>query len=85
MKTTALIAAALLGTLAVPAVAAPASDDVKMKVTYDAKYDKYCISQAVTGQRIPVRTCRTKAEWIADGAKFNDVADAKPATKLAQK
>jgi hypothetical protein len=54
-------------------------------VTYDAKYDKYCISQAVTGQRIPVRTCRTKAEWIADGAKFNDVADAKPATKLAQK
>ena len=85
MKTTALIAAALLGTLAVPALAAPASDDVKMKVTYDAKHDKYCISQAVTGQRIPVVTCRTKAEWVADGAKFSDAADATKHTKLAQK
>ena len=84
MKTTALIAAALLGTLAVPALAAPASDDVKMKVTYDAKYDKYCISQAVTGQRIPVRTCRTKAEWAADGAMFGENVDAKAQNKLAQ-
>ncbi|WP_442680403.1 hypothetical protein ACSBM8_04195 [Sphingomonas sp. ASY06-1R] len=85
MKATVIIAAALFGTLAVPAFAATNSDDVKMKVTYDAKHDKYCISQDVTGQRLPVRTCRTKAEWVADGAKFSDAADATKHTKLAQK
>ena len=87
MKISAIITAALLGTLAVPAFAATPSDGVRMKVTYDAKQDKYCVSQAVTGRLIPQRTCRTKAEWVADGAQFGDATDAKPvqAMKLAQK
>lgn len=75
-----LIAALVIGSLAAPAFAAVTLDGDRLPVTYDAKHDKYCVSQEVTGQLIPVRACKTKAEWAKLGAIVGD----KPATKVAQ-
>ena len=85
MKTSIIILAAALSAVAAPAFAAAAGDAPAFKATYDAKHDKYCVSQQITGQRIPVRDCRTKAEWAADGAMFGENVDAKAQNKLAQK
>ena len=75
-----LIAALVLGSLAAPAFAKAGDDGDRLPVTYDAKHDKYCVSQEVTGQLIPLRACKTKAEWAKLGAVVGD----KPATKVAQ-
>lgn len=40
----------------------------------------YCVSERTTDSLVPTRTCLTKAEWEANGAK---VASAKPAAVLA--
>jgi hypothetical protein len=85
MKMSAIITAALLGAIAAPAMAASGGDASKFKATYDAKHDKYCVSQEITGQRIPVRDCRTKAEWAAAGASFGQDAKKAPDATLAQK
>jgi hypothetical protein len=85
MKTSAIIIAAVLGAVATPAFAASPGDQTALKATYDAKQDKYCVSQEITGQRIPVRDCRTKDEWAQAGAAFGQHADAKKTQKLAQK
>ncbi|WP_116091554.1 hypothetical protein [Sphingomonas crusticola] len=84
MKISAIIAAAMLSAVAVPAFAAAGGETAKLKATYDAKRDKYCVSQQITGQRIPVRDCRTKAEWAQEGAFFADAKKAQDTT-LAQK
>jgi hypothetical protein len=75
-----LIAALLLGGLAAPALAEANADGDRLPVTYDAKHDKYCVSQEVTGQVIAQRICKTKAEW----AKLGAVVGEKRATKMAQ-
>jgi len=75
-----LIIALAIGAIAAPAVAAPKDQADRLKVRYDAKHDKYCVSQEATGQIIPQRVCKTKAEWAELGAVVGD----KPDTKLAQ-
>ncbi len=85
MKTSAIITAVLLGAVAAPAMAASAGDTTKLKATYDAKHDQYCVSQEITGQRIPVRDCRSKADWGAAGASFGSDDAKKTQDKLAQK
>jgi len=78
-----LIAAIVLGSLAAPAFAATNGDSDRLPVTYDAKHDKYCVSQEVTGQFLPQRVCKTKAEWAKLGITLGEqpakVAQAKDA------
>lgn len=78
-----LIAAAALGATA-PAFAATTHDSEggQVKVTYDAKHDKYCVSDMVTGSRLPVKDCRTQQDWAKDGLV---VSKAAAGDKLAQK
>ena len=75
-----LIIALTLGTIAAPAFAASSDQGDRLKVSYDAKHDKYCVSQEITGQMTPQRICKTKDEWARMGAVVGD----KPAAKLAQ-
>jgi hypothetical protein len=83
MKILAVILVAALGATALPAASdAGSSDQQKVKLVYNAKTHKYCVSMPVTGQILPVRDCRTKQEWIEAGAK---ISDASPSTNLAQK
>jgi len=76
-----LITAVALGASA-PAFAAARGSDSAPKVTYDAKHDKYCVSQTITGQLLPVKDCRTKEAWAEAGLKIGDQSE--PA-KLASK
>lgn len=80
MKMSAILiaAAAVVGTAA-PAFAAFHYSDTHLKLIYDAKQDKYCSSQEVTGSRLPVKDCRSKSDWVQAGVVFPD----KPAPKLA--
>ena len=75
-----LIAAIAFGAVAAPAIAANESND-QVKVTYDAKRDRYCVSQMVTGSRLPVKDCRSKEEW----AKAGMVIDQHAPVKLANR
>ena len=61
-------AVALIATSAVPAFAAttdpttaPAKDQKEPKAS-----QKYCVSETVTGSRVPTKVCKTRAEWIAE-------------------
>ncbi len=83
MKMSAIITAVVLGAVAVPAFAASDGDATQYKAVYDAKHDKYCVSQQITGQRIPVRDCRTKAEWAAAGASVGQDTKKAQDAKLA--
>ena len=76
-----LIAAIALGATA-PAFAAARGNGDAPAVTYDAKHDKYCVSQSFTGALMPVKDCRTKEAWAKAGLKVGDQSD--PA-KLASK
>ena len=81
MKTSPILIIALaVGAMAAPAFAAPSDQGDRLKVTYDAKHDKYCVSQEITGQMTPQRICKTKDQWARMGA----VVGEKPAAKLAQ-
>jgi len=71
-----LIAAATLGTIA-PAFAAERANSDQPRISYDAKHDKFCISQLVTGSRLPAQDCRTKAEWAKEGLTLNTWDDGK--------
>ncbi|HMI19180.1 MAG TPA: hypothetical protein VK533_06525 [Sphingomonas sp.] len=75
-----LIAAVALGATA-PAFAASQSGSEKPTVTYDAKHDKYCVSQMVTGNILPVKDCRTKKEWAKNGLTIQDPSEEKMASK----
>jgi hypothetical protein len=75
-----LIATIALGAVAAPAIAAKA-DGEKAKVTYDAKRDRYCISQKVTGAYLPVKDCRSKEDW----AKAGLVVDQKNDVEIANR
>ena len=81
MKTSPILIIALaVGAMAAPAFAASSDQGDRLKVTYDAKHDKYCVSQEITGQMTPQRICKTKDQWARMGA----VVGEKPAAKLAQ-
>ena len=75
-----LIAAVALGATA-PAFAVSANDSEKPTVTYDAKHDKYCISQMVTGSILPQKDCRTQKEWAKNGLTIHDPSNEKLASK----
>ncbi|HWI85687.1 MAG TPA: hypothetical protein VNT42_05100 [Sphingomonas sp.] len=72
--------AATLSVVAVPALAGPPRGANEIKVTYNAKSNKYCISQLITGSRVPRSECRSKADWSKEGLLIGE-----PAVKLAQK
>jgi len=76
-----LIATAVLGTAA-PAFAAQRGNSDQPTITYDAKHDKFCVSQMVTGNYLPVKDCRSKEDWAKAGLIVNKPADA---DKLASK
>ena len=61
-----LIAAVALGATA-PAFAAQRDHPDQPKVTYDAKRDRFCISQNITGNYLPVKDCRSKEDWAKAG------------------
>lgn len=75
-----LIAAIAIGAVA-PAFAASQRDSEKTTMTYDAKRDKYCFSQMVTGSRLPQKDCRTKQDWAKDGLQIQDAHSQKLASK----
>ena len=74
--TTALIAATAILGVSGPALAAKQ----QAKVIQKNGQTLYCVSEKSTDALIPTRTCLTKEEWEARGAK---VASAKPAPVLA--
>lgn len=80
-STTIIVLAAALGMVATPAFAAPQGRFGDATVTLDAKTGKYCFSQPITGSRIPVRQCRTKAEWAQAGLTITHQAKIQLARK----
>ncbi|HXH14605.1 MAG TPA: hypothetical protein VNJ10_00560 [Sphingomonas sp.] len=80
---TALAAAALAGSA--PAFAAPSGSQTKTILKYNAKMQKYCLTDpAVTGSRIATVTCKTAAAWTAAGLDMPK-AGTVDASRLAQK
>ena len=66
----AIAAALTLAAGAVPASAAtPAATAVAAKsaATVKPAAKRYCVEDTHTGTRIPRRTCRTRADWLALG------------------
>jgi hypothetical protein len=81
MKTSAILIAAIAIGAVAPAFAAPQRDSQKTVMTYDAKRDKYCVSQLVTGSRLAQKECRTKQDWAKEGLQIQDVRGEKLASK----
>ncbi|CCW15786.1 hypothetical protein EBBID32_1140 [Sphingobium indicum BiD32] len=86
MKTIAFAAAIVAATLAVSAASTPAFAQShgsfgKAKVTYDAKTDRYCFRETVTGSLVPVTQCQSKAEWARNGLTISR----KSSVQLAQR
>ncbi len=51
-----------------PVFAAPADAPQKTSLKYDAKTNKYCMTEApVTGSHISRITCQTSVQWSAQG------------------
>ena len=69
-----LIATALLSAATSPVIARdvrPASSSETNAADASARKPasaatRYCVITSVTGTRIPVKTCKTRANWIAD-------------------
>lgn len=81
MKMTLILIAAIACGATAPVLAAQSDDEMRVRVIYDAKRDKYCIDQSVTGSRLPVRDCRSRQEWALEGVMLQDRKGAKLATK----
>ena len=83
MKITALLITAVALGAAAPVVAAAQTEDGQpLKITYDAKHDKYCVvTPDVTGSILPGRDCRTKQNWAKAGLHIQDKQDDKLASK----
>ena len=63
-----------------PAFAAPSDPQQKTVLKYEAKTQKYCLTDpAVTGSRIGRTTCQTAKQWSALGLNMPK------STELAQK
>jgi hypothetical protein len=82
MKMSAILIATVALSATAPAFAAPRSASDQPTVTYDAKHDKYCVSQTVTGSRVPVKDCRSRQDWAKAGLTFSQKPEA---AKLASK
>lgn len=82
MKISALLIAAVALAATAPAFAERRGMTDNTAVTYDAKHDKYCVSQMVTGNLMPVKDCRTKSDWAKAGVTVGADTDA---AKLASK
>lgn len=70
MKTIVIAIAALAAATAVPAFAAPSATAKPVADQAEpakAKARKYCVSEMVTGSRLPIKMCKTRAEWAAEG------------------
>ncbi|NWK96161.1 hypothetical protein DM806_10810 [Sphingobium lactosutens] len=80
MKT---VAAIIAVAAAITGVAAPAAaqDQGKVKVSYDAKTQKYCVKQVLPSSIVPSIRCRTASEWADVGVTITH----KPAVQLAQR
>ena len=76
-----LIAAVALGATA-PAFAAQRGNSDRPQVTYDAKRDRFCVSQMITGNYLPVKDCRSKEDWAKGGLTVSKPAEG---DKLASK
>ena len=81
MKTSAILIAAIAIGAVTPAFAAPQRDSQKATMSYDAKRDKYCLSQMVTGSRLAQRDCRSKQDWAKEGVQIQDARGEKLASK----
>ena len=56
--------------LAAPASAADVAGQKQSGTSAPAKEKKYCVRYAdITGSRVAIRECRTKAEWARDGVE----------------
>lgn len=59
------------------AIAAPttgkATDTEKSAAASEKKADtkRYCITETLTGSRMPQKTCNTRAEWAAQGVDLD--------------
>lgn len=53
-----------------PEATAPATDTAAQPA---AKEQKYCVRDTTTGSRIPLKVCKTRKEWKAEG--FDPLAD----------
>ncbi len=76
-----LIAATMLVSAA-PVLAAGGSGPTT-RLTYDAKTQTYCVQDpAITGSHLSRRTCKTAAQWSADGLDMpkTTLADTRMAT-----
>lgn len=76
------VAGAMLMAATVPATArgndgTKAASVPESSTTNAQPEKKYCTTYMITGSILPVRECRTKAEWLALGATFKTVARAK--------
>lgn len=86
-----LIAATLLVSAA-PVFAAGGSQPTT-ELRYDAKTHTYCVlNPAVTGSRLQHKTCKTAAQWSAEGLDMpkttitaTPMLETPPETKIAQK
>ncbi|MCA1199979.1 hypothetical protein K9B35_18595 [Sphingomonas sp. R647] len=64
-------AAALVAVTAVPAMArdtapAPSNPASSAEAPAPKANTRYCVSETTTGSRLPRKTCKTRADWIAD-------------------
>lgn len=70
-----LIASTVLSLATAPAIAREArpaaasaspSTDAAVPSATPSATQRYCVRYSVTGSRIPVKTCKTRRDWIAD-------------------
>lgn len=76
MNATFVFAAAASLVAAVPAVAEPRAPEkpadsmIAAASTPAAKPVQYCFEDTITGSRVPVKKCRTRAEWNRMGVEI---------------
>lgn len=62
-------AASLIVATAAPALArdtAPSGPTQSTEASGSKAETRYCVSETVVGTRLPKKTCKTRAQWIAD-------------------
>jgi hypothetical protein len=78
-KTTIAITVAALAIVSAPAFAAPDEGTaLKVEVRERAGSTVYCVAEETTGFAVPQKTCRTREQWIANGATFKVTAKRNP-------
>lgn len=62
-------AATLIAVTAAPAMArdtAPSAPREPTETPAPKAETRYCVSETIVGTRLPKKTCKTRAQWIAD-------------------